>query len=184
MFASGNGNHLFIRTAGNPAGALDALRAAVNSVTSTNGLYQARPLTTYVQGSMFALLVSASLMSALGIISLLLAGVGLYSVTAYSVGERTQEIAVRIALGAKPAQVLRMVMWESVGMTAWGLLIGAAVTLAASRVVATMLPGIGATDPVAFGAAAVLLGLVALTAGVLPARRATRIEPVHALRRQ
>jgi len=129
-------------------------------------------------------LVTASLMGALGVISLMLAGIGLYSVTAYAVGERTREIAVRMALGARPAQVLRLVLRESIAMIVWGWLIGGAVTLAAARAVASMLAGIGPADPVAFGAAALFLGLVALIACLLPACRATRIDPVDALRCQ
>lgn len=158
MFASGHENWVLIRTR-RPAEALDALRMAVDSLTPAGGLYQARLLDTYVQGSMFPLLVTASLMGELGVISLILAGIELYSVTAYAVGERTREIAVRIALGAKPAQVLRLVLRESIAMIVWGWLIGSAVTIAA----------------------ALFLGLVALIACLLPARRATRIDPVDAL---
>jgi ABC-type antimicrobial peptide transport system permease subunit len=133
---------------------------------------------------MVALLLTASLMGTLGVISLLLAGIGLYGVTAYAFGERTREIALRMALGARLAQVLRLVLRESVTMIAWGWLIGAAVTLAAARTVAGMLPGIGPADPLAFGAAALFLGLVALIACLQPARRAMRIDPVDALRCQ
>jgi ABC-type antimicrobial peptide transport system permease subunit len=183
MFASGHENWVLIRTM-RPAEALDALRMAVDSLTPAGGLYQARLLDTYVYGSMFPLLVTASLMGALAVISLILAGVGLYSVTAYAFGERTREIALRMALGAKPAQVLRLVLRESITMIAWGWLIGAAATLAAARAVAGMLAGIGPADPVAFGAAALFLGLVALIACLQPARRAMRIDPVDALRCQ
>ena len=122
------------------------------------------------------------MMGALGVISLILAGIGLYSVTAYAVGERTREIAVRMALGARPAQVLRLVLRESIAMIGWGWLIGAVVTLGAARAVASMLAGIGPADPAAYGAAALFLGLVALIACVLPARRAIRIDPGDALR--
>jgi predicted permease len=183
MFASGHENHVLIRTR-RPAEALDALRIAVDRITPAGGLYQARPLNTYVHGSMFALLVTASLTGTLGVISLILAGIGLYGVTAYAFGERTREIALRMALGARPAQVLRLVLRESVTMIAWGWLIGAAVALAAARALAGMLAGIGPADPVAFGAAALFLSLVALIACLQPARRAMRIDPVDALRCQ
>jgi predicted permease len=183
MFASGHENWVLIRTR-RPAEALDALQIAVDSMTPAGGLYQARLLDTYVQGSMFPLLITASLMGTLGVISLILAGIGLYSVTAYAIGERTREIAVRMALGAKPAQVLRLVLRESIAMIGWGWLIGAAVTLAAARAVAGMLAGIGPADPVAFGGAALFLALVAVAACLPPARRVTRIDPVDALRCQ
>jgi putative ABC transport system permease protein len=183
MFASGHENYVLIR-ARRPAEALDALRIAVDSITAGGGLYQARSLNSYVQGSLFALLVTASLMGALGLMSLILAGIGLYSVAAYAVGERTREIAVRMALGAKPTQVLRLVLRESIGMIAWGWLIGVAVTLIAARAVASMFSGIVPADPLAFGAAALFLGVVAIIACILPARRATRIDPVDALRCQ
>jgi putative ABC transport system permease protein len=181
MFASGHDNYILIRARW-PSEALAALRTAVDSITPAGGLYQARSLNSYVQGSLFALLVTAGLMSTLGVTSLILAGVGLYSVTAYSVGERTREIALRMALGATPAQVLRLVLRESIGMIGWGWLIGAGVALAAARAVANMLAGIVPSDPVAFGAAALFLGLVAVIACLLPARHAIRIDPVDALR--
>ena len=183
MFASGHENWVLIRTR-RPAEALDALRMAVDSLTPAGGLYQARPLDTYVQGSMFPLLVTASQMSTFGSHIADTGGIGLYSVTAYAVGERTREIAVRMALGAKPAQVLRLVLRESIAVIGWGWLIGAAVTLAAARSVASMLAAIGPADPVAYGAAALFRGLVALIACLLPARRATWIDPVDALRCQ
>ena len=89
-----------------------------------------------------------------------------------------------MALGAKPTQVLRLVLRESIGMIAWGWLIGVAVTLVAARAVASMFSGIVPADPLAFGAAALFLGVVAIIACILPARRATRIDPVDALRCQ
>jgi predicted lysophospholipase L1 biosynthesis ABC-type transport system permease subunit len=183
MFASGHENWVLIRTR-RPAEAVAAPKMAVDSITPSAGPYQARSLDTYIQGSMVALLLTASLTGALGVISLILTGIGLYRVTAYAFGERTREIALRMALGARPAQVLRLVLRESVTMIAWGWLIGATVALAAARAVAGMLAGIGPADPVAFGAAALFLGLVALIACLQPARRAMRIDPADALRCQ
>ena len=149
------------------------MRTAVDSITIAGGLYQTRSLDSYVQGSLFAVLVTAGMLSTLGVMSLVLAGVGLYSVAAYSVGERTREIAVRMALGATSAQVLRRVLRESIGMIGFGWLIGAGAAKNSAPAASNMLAGILPTDPMSFGAAALFLGLVAAVACLLPARRAS-----------
>ncbi len=115
-------------------------------------------------------------------LALVLAAIGLYSVLAYSVRRRVREIGVRIALGAQTVQVLRMVVMQGMKITVVGLAIGIAAAFAVSRVLASLLFGVGATDVVTYAAVSLLLVSVALVASVVPAYRATRIDPIRTLR--
>ncbi|MBP6670673.1 MAG: FtsX-like permease family protein, partial [Gemmatimonadales bacterium] len=116
--------------------------------------------------------------------ALLLAALGLYGVLSSEVAQRRHEIGLRMALGAEPRQVLGMTVRQGLLVTVAGLLAGGAGALAAGRLLATSLFGVGASDPLAFGAAALVLLLVALAASYLPARRASRVDPMVALRRE
>jgi putative ABC transport system permease protein len=111
-----------------------------------------------------------------------LAGLGLYGVLAYTVSQRTREIGVRMALGARPAQALALVARESAAVVCVGLLLGLGGALVTARVFAGLLFGVGPADPLALTAALVVLGAVALAATLLPARRAANVDPVVALR--
>jgi len=113
---------------------------------------------------------------------LLLAAIGIYGVTSYSVDRRTREIGIRMALGANRASVLRLVIRQGVMLTGTGIVLGLAAGAAGSQVLRSLLFGISTLDPLAFGGAALLLGLVSLGASYLPARRATRVDPMVALR--
>jgi ABC-type antimicrobial peptide transport system permease subunit len=117
-----------------------------------------------------------------GVVALLLAGVGLYGLTAYMVVRRTGEFGVRMALGARPRQVLSLVLRESLALVTAGIVLGLAAAYAASGVVASMLFGLSAADPVTYGVVPLILVAVALVASLVPARRATRVNPVVALR--
>jgi putative ABC transport system permease protein len=128
--------------------------------------------------------MAASLLSVLAALSLLLAAVGLYGMMAYAVGQRVNEIGIRMALGAAPRDVLGMVVRQGLVMTAAGLGIGIAVALAAGRLVAGMLVNVNPADPRIFAFATLFLGLVALVASYLPAYRATKVDAVSALRCQ
>ena len=182
MFASGHENYFFIRTRGNPADALSALRRAIGGLDPTAGLYEVQPLTEDIRGALYAHYIAAALMSALGLLAMLLAAVGLYSLMAYAVSERRQEIGIRMALGASPSNVVGAVLRRAMALVAAGLLVGGAAALGVARMARSMLVGIGAADPPAFAGAAVLLALVGLVAGYIPARRATRVAPMSALR--
>ena len=114
--------------------------------------------------------------------ALLLSIVGLYGVVAFSAARRTQEIGIRMALGAQRSGVLRLVLGEGARMAALGVVIGIGASLAITRLMSTLLFGIRATDPLTFVGVAVLLSLVALLASYIPARRAMRVDPVVALR--
>jgi ABC-type antimicrobial peptide transport system permease subunit len=124
------------------------------------------------------------LLTVFAAVALLLAAIGIYGVMAYSVQQRRQEIGVRMALGAAPGAVSRMVVGEGMRLALIGVAIGVAGALALTRAISGFLYGVKAWDPVAFGAVSVLLAIVALAATYLPARRATRVDPVIALRNE
>jgi ABC-type antimicrobial peptide transport system permease subunit len=125
---------------------------------------------------------TAWLAIAFGAVALLLAAFGLYGVLSYGVARRTAEIAVRIALGAQPARVISMILGEIVGLVAVGLVAGGALAYLTTRLIGSRLYGIAAQDPSTLAVATALLLLVALTATYLPARRASRVDPLVALR--
>lgn len=114
--------------------------------------------------------------------ALALAAIGIYGVVAFSVARRTQEIGVRMALGAQRGDVLRLVIGEGARMAAFGVAIGILASLGVTRLLSSLLFGIGTTDPLTFASIAVLLCLVALAASYIPARRAMRVDPMTALR--
>ena len=117
-----------------------------------------------------------------GTLAVLLASIGLFGLMSHSVSRRTTEIGIRMALGARARDVLRLVLSESVRLVGLGIIVGIALAIAGSRVVASLLFGLAPTDVMTMAVAAILLGLVAVTAGYLPARRASRVDPIVALR--
>jgi len=174
--------HFFVRVAGDPDAFTATLRREVAAVDPNAGAFAAMPLTEWTQVTMLPQRVAASLLAAMGLISLALAAVGLYSVMAYAVSQRTQEFGVRMALGARPSDVLRDVLLRGMKLTVAGLAAGIAGAFAVTRLVSSMLVNVGAADPVTFGGVAVFLALVALAASYVPARRATKVDPMVALR--
>ena len=174
----------FVRTQGDPLEALPVMRSQAKSLDPAVGVYGAMPMAEAVQISLFAQKIAAALLGALGFIALVLAAVGLYGVMAYSVSQRTQEIGIRMALGARPRDVLALTVGQGMRLTVVGLAAGVVVALAVTRVVAGLLVHTSATDPLIFAGAALFLAAVALLASYVPARRATRIDPNEALRCQ
>ncbi len=128
-----------------------------------------------------ATLLQASLLGLFAAVAFVLAAAGLYSAISYSVSRRTREIGIRGALGARPAQLIRMVLAEGASLAALGLGLGLTASLLLSRVLRSLLFGVSAVDPLAFGASATLLGLAAVVACLVPARSATRINPASTL---
>ena len=114
--------------------------------------------------------------------ALLLAAIGVYGVISYAVGRRTREIGVRLALGATSGRVLREVVGRGLALATIGLVVGGAGALVVTRLLRSLLFGVGATDPVAFAGAALLLVAVAVGAAIVPARRAARVSPIAAMR--
>jgi predicted permease len=176
---------LFTRTRSDPALLLDPLRRAILTVDrdlvpsdlSTMG----HMIETSANG-MLMLRVGAAMASAIGALALILTCVGLYGVVAYSVAQRTREIGLRMALGADRWMVIRSVALQGAWLAGLGIAIGVAVALVATRPLAGLVIGVSVTDGAIFGGVAAALGLVALGAAYLPARRAARIDPVRALK--
>jgi predicted permease len=184
----------YVRTRGDSDSVLSTLRIQARAIDPNVTVFDAAPLKEFIGASLYPQKVAASLMTVLGSIALLLAAVGLYSVMAYSVAQRRQEIGVRMALGAHPAHVLRMVVRQGLVLTMAGLVAGSALAIALGRAVASVsftnsgmganakLLGNGANDPLIYVAAAVFLCVVAALASYLPARRAASVDPMQALR--
>jgi len=180
-FAPGLNFSIFIKTAGDPLQMTSVLRREALSLNQ-DAVFTTRLLSDATTGSLFAQQVAASLLGVVSGISLLLAAIGLYSVMSYAVSQRTQEIGVRMALGASPGKVLGLVMREGLLLTVPGLLVGSLMAFVGARLVSGMLVSISPGDPLTFGAAALFLVAVAAVASYLPALRATRVDPVVALR--
>lgn len=131
---------------------------------------------------LFAQRVAASLLGVVGGIAVTLATIGLYSVMSYAVSQRTQEMGIRMALGGQPGDIIALVLRDGFRLIVPGLLGGSVMALAAVRVVAGMLVNMSGFDPITFVSAAVFLGFTAALANYLPALRATRVDPIIALR--
>jgi len=173
---------LVVRTTGDPGGLAAAVRTAVHAVDRDQPVGTAMRLREQLADVLIGERFSAVLIAALAAAGLLLAALGLYGVMAYAVGRRTGEIGLRMALGARPRDVLRLVVVQGLGLVAAGLLLGVAGAWALTRLLATSLYEVSPTDPATFAAVAVVLTAAALLACWIPARRATRIDPMAALR--
>jgi len=174
--------YFFVKTAGDPARMMARLRREVLAVDPTAAAFDVMPLTEWTDVTMLPQKVAASLMSGMGLIALVLAALGLYSVMAYAVAQRIPEIGIRMALGAQPHNVLAGVLRHGAALTIPGLVAGIFGALALTRLVMGMLVNVSAADPLTFAGAAVFLTMVALLAAWLPARRAVRVDPMVALR--
>jgi ABC-type antimicrobial peptide transport system permease subunit len=158
------------------------LRREVMAVEPSAVAFDVMMLSDWTDITLLPQKAAASLAAGLGLISLLLAAVGLYSVMAYAVTQRTQEIGIRMALGAQPRDVLGDILRRGMGLTAIGLAAGLAASFAATRLIAGMLVNVSATDPATFAGGALFLVAVAALASYLPARRATKVDPMVTLR--
>ena len=173
-----------LRTTGDPMDSLRAAKEVVRQADPRVPVTDARTQPAEIDQSINREIVFARLCSAFAALGLIIAMVGLYGVTSYGIARRTGEIGIRIALGARGAQVLRMVMREVVTLGAAGLAIGVPVALAGSRLVESFLFGLTPTDPVTIVLAATILATCVVVAGYVPARRASRIDPATALRHE
>jgi predicted permease len=190
--------HFALRTAGEPATLAASVRQVVRELDTNLPVTEVSSQTARSQATLEPERLSARLLSFFGGLALLLAAIGLSGVLAYSVAQRTNEIGIRMALGARPANVLRLVIWQGMRLVLIGLMVGALSGYALTRLLASQyfasdtwqaqmaeqLYGVKGTDPITFTAIATLLALVALVACWLPARRAARVAPMIALRHE
>jgi putative ABC transport system permease protein len=172
-----------IRTSGNPESIVPAVRTAIAAVDPEQTLMTVKPMTQLIKEATISISYVTMMMSALGVLALLIAAVGLYGVMAYVVSESTHDIGIRMALGASPGNVLRLVIGRGMLLTAMGLLIGVPISLFwLHKLLGSFIIGIGPSDPVTLLEASGVLALVALLACWIPARLATRVDPLEALR--
>lgn len=176
------GMNAYVRTTSDPQQMFNALRRTVQQIDSNVPVSFMTTLEKQMDDSLVTERLVASLSSAFGLLATLLAGIGLYGVMAYLVARRTREIGIRMALGAIAGDVVWLVMREVLILVGVGLAIGLPAALALTRLVQTQLYGITPNDPITIALAAVGIATVALTAGYIPARRATRVDPIRALR--
>jgi predicted permease len=175
---------LVVRVAGKPEAVMSQIRAALRSEDPNLAITEVTTLGEIVERSLGREKLLAKLAGFFGALALLLASIGLYGVIAYSVARRRNEIGIRMALGARPGSVLRMMLGESLVVVALGLAVGIPAALACGRLVSSLLYGVKAYDPLTIGGAAALLLAVALAASFLPARRAALLDPCAALREE
>jgi predicted permease len=171
-----------VRTRGSVNEAIPAIRREAAAIDPALTIFDAEPMTEYVAASLFGAKIAANLLTVLSGLGLLLAAIGLYSVMAYSVAQRTREIGIRVALGAQQPDIMRLVIRQGMRFALVGLLAGTAVAAALARVVSSALIAVSPSDPSVFAFAAVFTVLITLSAALIPAQRALRVDPASALR--
>jgi putative ABC transport system permease protein len=173
---------LAVRTKGEPEALTTAVRGAILSIDKNQPAYDIKTMDDVFSASVANTRLVALLFGAFSMFALLLASIGIYGVIAYSVAQRTHEIGIRLALGAQTRDVRRMIITQGMVLTLIGAVLGLAAAFAATRVMRGLLYGVSATDPLVFIAVSLLLTVVALLACYIPARRATKVDPMIALR--
>jgi ABC-type antimicrobial peptide transport system permease subunit len=161
---------------------MNSVRQAVAEIDSRELVYNVQTMNQVVSNSFAARRLSMLLLAVFASLALVLACVGIYGVISYLVGQRTHEIGVRVALGAQQSDVLKLVLGHGAKMALLGVAVGLLAALALTRLMSNQLFGVSPHDPLTFAAVATLLMFVALAACYLPARRATRVDPIIALR--
>lgn len=175
---------ILIKASGNPMAALPALQAEVEALDPNLPVFNVMTLEAATSVSLLPIQVAATLAGILGLVALALAAIGIYGAISYLVRQRTREIGIRMALGARPGAVVRLVTQQGMIWTISGMTLGLSAALAATQLLSGLLYGIAAADPLAFGGIPLLLGGTAFAACYVPARRASRIDPLAALREQ
>jgi len=184
MSLAATGIGVAVRTAGSPLALVSSIRHALGQINSQMVLCDAETMDGIISGSLAARRFSMILLGIFAALALVMSCVGIYGVISYLAGQRTHEIGIRMALGAERRDVLRMVLGEGVKMALAGVAIGLVAAFGLTRLMASMLFGVTAHDPLSFAAVAGLLILVALAACSIPARRATKVDPMVALRHE
>ncbi|MGA9882540.1 MAG: ABC transporter permease [Candidatus Acidiferrales bacterium] len=180
LLARGGG--FVARTQGSPDAEMKTIRSALHEVNSQIVVYEVKTMNSIISDSLAARRFSMILLAIFAALALALSCIGIYGVLSYLAGQRAHEIGVRMALGAQPSQVLRLILGQGAKMALIGIAVGLAASLALTRLMAKMLFGISAYDPLTFLGVAALLIVVALAACYIPARRAMRVDPMIALR--
>ncbi len=186
LFCSDTGRRqqgsLFVRVKGDVAAALPTLRREIRAVDAGVPINQAMSLTSVIANQQADVPIAMGVLSFAGALALLLTTLGLYGVVALWVGQRTREIGIRVALGARSAGIVTLVLRQGLRLVVIGVPLGLVAALAAGRLLSSYLYGVSATDAATFSAMTALLAGVALFACYVPARRALRVDPVEALR--
>lgn len=173
---------LVVRTDGDPKALVPGIRARLRTLDKEIPISQVQTMDDLVSGSLAQRRLSMSLLLVFGVLATLLAAVGIYGVMAYTVAQRTHEIGIRLAMGARSGDVLKMVLGDGTRLALIGVVIGLLAAFALTRIIAGLLYGVSAVDPLTFVCIPVLLAIVTLLASYLPARRASRVDPIIALR--
>jgi ABC-type antimicrobial peptide transport system permease subunit len=173
---------MLMRTDGSPAALLPVARQTVSSLDPEQPVYLIQTLDEAIATSSFQQRISAVLLSIFAGVALVLAAIGIYGVMSYAVTARTQEMGVRLAIGAQRRDVIWLVLSQVLRLSAIGLAIGVGVVVVAGRALEGLLFGVRAADPVTIAAVSFVLGAVALIAAWAPAARASRVDPIQALR--
>ena len=173
---------LVARTSVDPKSMIASVRSEVSKLDPNLPVYEAKTLQEHMNLPLFPLHAAAVALGSFGLLAMILAAIGIYGLTAYSVAQRTQEIGIRMALGAGARDVWTMVLRQGLIIAAVGIACGLLGAIALSKIVASLLYGVSATDPLAFALSLLLLAAVALVACFFPARRATKVDPVAAIK--
>ena len=173
---------MLVRTSGRPEALISSVRSQVQQLDSNLALTNVQTIGELLSQGLWAPRMGAALLAVFGGLALILAIIGVYGVLSYSVNQQTREIGIRMAMGAQTGRVLGLVVGQGMRLAAAGLILGLLVAFAAMRVLGSLLFGVSAHDPLTFGAVSLILALAAVLACYIPARRATKVDPIVALR--
>jgi len=179
-----NGVDVLVRSGGDPKALTASLRRAFQATNADLPFLDVRTMSEHMQAALFVQKIGATMLAGFGLLALALSAIGIYGVMSYSVSQRTREIGVRVALGAMRGDVVGLVVGRAMRLASLGLFIGLAAALGAGQMLRSQLVGVGPRDPVTFAAIALLLAAVAFGASWIPARRASKVDPMVALRYQ
>ena len=176
--------HIVVRAKGNPVDMAAAVRKEIWSASGDLGINEVMPLRQMVENSIWQPRLWGMIFAVFSVIALALASAGIYGVVSYAVSRRTREMGIRMALGAQASDVLKLVLTESMTLIFAGVAIGLMGAFALTGMIATQIHGVSAADPAIFIAVPFLLIIVAIAASLVPARRATKVDPMVALRHE